>query len=89
MRKHIIDVLLSGNFDHEFRSDIDTKNLLATGKVLVPDLIAALRHCSGLNYSCSPHHAKATLTVHVIKTQPWYVKFYFAPSGTWFISVHE
>ena len=89
VRRAIVAALLSGYFDHEFRVDIDTKNLLSTGRVSVQELVAALRRCSGRDYSCSPHHAKAVLTVHAIKTRPWYVKFYFVDPETWFISVHE
>jgi hypothetical protein len=89
VRRAVVAALLSGDFDHEFRAEIDTKNLLSTGQVSVPELVAALKRCSGWNYSCSPHHASPTLTVHVIKTRPWYVKFYFVDPETWFISVHE
>ena len=47
--------------------------------------------CKGSEHQTSPHHVINSVEVHVIKTQGWYIKFYFldADPDTVFISVHQ
>ena len=88
-RHAVIAALLNGAYRHEARKDIATKNLLLDGRVSPSELVAALKRCSGHDHSSSPHHQISSITVHVIRTRPWYVKFYLVDPVTWFISVHE
>lgn len=80
--------LLSGDYAHEGRGDIDEKNLLQSGQIGAEDVVALLKMSRGGDHSSSPHHQDANLEVHVIKCRDWYVKFYFDPD-TMFISVHK
>lgn len=78
---------------HAERSDIDIKNLLATGEVTLKEVAAVIGRASGTGYHCSPHHTVASVDVHVIKTRfggmDWYIKWYFLEPDSVFISVHH
>jgi hypothetical protein len=87
-KRKLIAALLSGDYSHEGRADIDHKNLLQTGSIAARELADLLRKSSGSNYSCSPHHQDSAIDVHVVVCRGWYVKFYFDPD-TVFISVHR
>ena len=41
------------------------------------------------NHTETPHHTIATATIHVLKRDGWYIKFYFIERDTIFISVHQ
>lgn len=85
----LLAALRSGNYQHEVRDDIDVKNLLSTGAMAPSALVAIINRATGLDHSTSPHHGDASITVHVLKTGGWYVKFYFLDPSTFFISVHQ
>ncbi|WP_201161524.1 hypothetical protein [Phaeovulum veldkampii] len=93
-RQRVIQSLKEGLYQHEARSSIEAKNLLATGKVAVAEVVDMLRRCNGTHHTSSWHHTVKGVQVHVIKPDKpdrWYIKFYFldpeAPE-TMFISVH-
>jgi hypothetical protein len=65
------------------------KNLLLTGEVTTDFVAALVRRSSGADHTMSPHHALRTLTVHLIRRESWYLKFYFIDDDTVFISVHR
>ena len=88
VKKAVMLALAAGAYQHEARGDIDVKNLLATGDVSATEVMALLRKSRGTEHQCSPHHFDSSITVHVIKTGGWYLKFYFIEPDTWFISVH-
>jgi len=88
VRRKVIAALLSGDYSHEARADIDHKNLLQTGKVGAQEIADVLRKSNGANHTSSPHHQDCEVDVHVIVCRDWYVKFYFDPD-TVFISVHR
>lgn len=89
--KHkVIRALRDGNFQHEAdRKGVDTKNLLLTGMVSASDICAILEKAQGTDHRMSPHHQAPEITVHVIRREGWYVKFYFIDPDTIFISVHK
>lgn len=85
----VIKALKAGTYQYESRGDIATKNLLAIGAIAAEELAAIIARCNGTQHSSSPHHRDARIEVHVIKTDGWYVKFYFIDPDTMFISVHQ
>ncbi|WP_194792374.1 hypothetical protein [Pseudomonas sp. UFMG81] len=88
-RRDVIAALASGDYLHASRGDIEVKNLLATGEVCAAQVIEVIRTCNGSHYRSSPHHAVASIEVHVLKRHGWYIKFYFIEPETWFVSVHQ
>ncbi|MFL9889519.1 hypothetical protein [Paraburkholderia sp. RL17-381-BIF-C] len=90
VKRAVIAALQSGRFQHEGRSDINVKNLLATGQVTAEFVEVLVARSNGTQYSASPHHRVDSIDVHVIATGGWYVKFYFVSDpDTVFISVHQ
>ncbi|NML32116.1 hypothetical protein [Paraburkholderia antibiotica] len=89
--KHaVISALRSGQFQHEARSGIDVKNLLATGQISAQFVESLIARSDGTQYSSSPHHSAPAVDVHIIVSGGWYVKFYFVGDPeTVFISVHQ
>ena len=90
----LVAALESGQFAHEPREVQEEKNLLAVGEVTDAFVISLLRKTKGNEYNSSPHHADATVDVHVFKPHKdgirWYVKAYFTPDASAvFISVHR
>ena len=88
-KRRLLAALDSGNYQHEARSGIVTKNLLQTGQVSAQTLAALVLRCSGQHHSSSPHHLIGSVEVHVFRRDGWYVKFYFIDPDTIFISVHK
>lgn len=93
VKKNILKCLNEDRFQHDQRSDIDVKNLLATGEISKDDVIRLIKSSSGACHSKSPHHIKPSFMVHVIKNKGWYIKFYFLEVDdiedvSVFISVH-
>lgn len=88
VKKAVMEALKAGAYQHEARSSIDVKNLLATGEVSAAEVMTLLGKSRGTEHQCSLHHFDSRITVHVIKTGGWYLKFYFIEPDTWFISVH-
>ena len=93
-KSRILTALERGDYSHEPREVQAEKNLLAVGDV-TPEFVAGLvRKTSGRDYQSSPHHADASVEVHIFRASTndkarWYVKAYFAPDdATVFISVH-
>ncbi len=90
----LVAALETGRYAHEPREVQAEKNLLAIGEVSDVFVISLLRRTKGNEYSSGPHHADATVEVHVFKPSRdgirWYVKAYFAPEmSAVFISVHR
>lgn len=88
-KQKLLAALESGDYQHEVRDRIEVKNALVTGQVSASDLALIVRKTNGLCHSMSPHHGDAAITVHLIKTDGWYIKFYFLDPSTIFISVHQ
>ncbi len=90
-RHAAIAALLSNKYAAEARNGIDIKNLLAMGEVTNVFVAGLLRQSDGSQHRASPHHTVESVEVHEIKTQGWYIKFYFldADPDTIFISVHQ
>jgi len=88
-KKAAIEALCSGNYQHEARSAIEVKNLLATGEVSAEFVADLLRQSRGSDHSSSPHHRASSIDVHVVYSRGWYIKFYFIDPDTFFISVHQ
>jgi len=85
----LLQALSQGTFLHEARNAIEEKNLLSTGDVSVEDVIAIVNRCNGAHHTMSAHHQVPGVTVHVLKRDGWYIKFYFIDPDTYFISVHQ
>jgi hypothetical protein len=90
----LIAALQQGAYGHEPREVQEEKNLLAMGEVTEAFVIELVRKSTGNAYSVSPHHADASVDVHLFKPtkdgQRWYVKAYFTPDkSAMFISVHR
>lgn len=81
--------MADGSYQHEARNDIDVKNELLTAVVTAVEVAAIIRRSNGRDHSMSPHHSDHSTTVHVIRREGWYIKFYFVDPDTWFISVHR
>jgi hypothetical protein len=89
-KRRVIAALDTGQYQHESREGIDTKNLLLTGQISAQELKAVLVRSNGNDHVASPHHADSNTEVHIIKHNEWYVKFYFVDDpDTVFISVHK
>lgn len=85
----LITALKSGDYQHEERDSIDTKNLLAMGVVTAKEVLDIVARCDGSHHSCSEHHQAKGIDVHLIRYSGWYVKFYVIEPDVWFISVHQ
>lgn len=88
-RHAAIRALVAGDYMNEARQGIDVKNLLATGAISPLAVAELLRTSTGNHHRSSPHHADASITVHVVLVRGWYVKFYVLEPDVWFISVHR
>lgn len=89
-KRKVIDALENGTYQHETnRSEITTKNLLLTGHVSDRAICELVKRSQGQDHTSSPHHSDASIVVHVIQREGWYVKFYFLDPATIFISVHQ
>ncbi|MGB3275393.1 MAG: hypothetical protein WBA82_04320 [Castellaniella sp.] len=90
VKQTVIEALQAGAFRHETRSQMDLKNLLQCGAVKAVEVRALIQRAIGTEYTCAPHHYIAEIDVHIIKTQGWYIKFYFVGDpDTVFISIHR
>lgn len=85
-KRRLLAPLDTGNYQHEVRKGIDTKN---PREVSAQSLAALVLRCGGQHHSSSPHHLIGSVEVHVFKRDGWYVKFYFIDPETIFISVHQ
>ncbi len=85
----MLKALADGTYQHAARDQIDVKNELLTGTVTAGEIARVIRKCNGTHYTASPHHSDRSTTVHVLKRDDWYIKFYFIKEDTWFISVHR
>jgi hypothetical protein len=92
VRSLLIDALESGRYQHEYRADMESKNLLAVGEVTPEFVVQLLYRCPGKRYSSSPYHFDRSILCHEFKPEfegePWYVKAYFLTADAVFISVH-
>jgi hypothetical protein len=92
VRSLLIDALESGRYQHEYRADMESKNLLAVGEITPEFVVRLLYRCPGKRYSSSPYHFDRSILCHEFKPEfegePWYVKAYFLSADAVFISVH-
>lgn len=88
-KRRVLKALAEGTYLHEARNRIDVKNELATGAITAAEVIAVIARCNGTHHAASPHHADASVDVHVLRRDGWYIKFYFLDEDTTFISVHK
>jgi len=88
----LIDALESGRVQHEYRADMESKNLLAVGEVTPEFVVRLLQRCQGREYKATPYHYDPRVLCHEFKPslggERWYVKAYFLSSDAVFISVH-
>lgn len=93
VRTLLIDALESGRVQHEYRADMETKNLLAVGDVTAEVVVRLLRRCGGREYRASPYHFDRSILCHqftpAVDGERWYVKAYFLSTDAVFISVHQ
>ena len=89
----VIGCLQRGDYQHEPRKDINTKNKLHTQEKSPAEVIEIVKCCPGTYHKTSPHDADRSVLVHELTAQGrykgWYIKFYFVADGTTFISVHQ
>ena len=88
-KRRVLQALAEGTYLHEARNSIDVKNRFATGDVTAEFVAKVIGRCNGRDHSMSPHHRALHVTVHLIRREGWYIKFYFVAPDTWFISVHQ
>lgn len=62
---------------------------VSTGEATVEFVAAVIGRSNGRDHSMSPHHRAQSVTVHLIRREGWYIKFYFVDPETRFISVHQ
>jgi hypothetical protein len=88
----LVDALESGRYQHEFRADMESKNLLAVGEVTPEFVVRLLQRCPGKKYRSSPYHFDRRILCHEFTPEldgvGWYVKAYFLSADAVFISVH-
>jgi len=93
VRNRVIECLTEQNFDHEPRMDMVEKNLLFAGKVSPESVIEMVLYSKGTDHLTRLHDFDQKILVHIIKPKGkydgWYIKFFFVPNGTMFISVHN
>lgn len=89
IKKTVIASLRAGSYQHASRNDVNVKNLLATGQVSASFVETLLANCTSNHLETSPHHLDASISVHVVQKDGWYIKFYFVDPATIFISVHQ
>src|SRR5262249_38588133 len=79
-RQRVIRSLLAGNWQIEIRDVVEGKNLLERGEVTPAEVVELLQRCRGNQYQCTPHHADASVPVHVflpvLRSEQWYIKAY-------------
>jgi hypothetical protein len=79
-RQRVIRSLLAGDYQFEIREVVEGKNLLEMGEVTPAEIVALLQRCRGDQYRCAPHHADASVPVHVFLPvqmgEQWYIKAY-------------
>lgn len=85
----VLKALLDGTYRHEARSGISSKNLLQMGLVTNVQIHDVIAKCNGNHHESSPHHGDKSVTVHILKRDGWYIKFFYKDPNTFFISVHE
>jgi hypothetical protein len=89
----LIDALESGHYQHEYRADMESKNLLAIGEVTAEFVVDLLRRCRGDQYRSSPYHFDPGVLCHQftpkLDGERWYLKAYFLSAKAVFISVHR
>lgn len=92
VRGLLIDALESGRVQHEYRADMESKNLLATGEVTPEFVVQLLQRCNGRQYKATPYHYDSRIVCHTFTPtfngKRWYVKSYFLSSDAVFVSVH-
>lgn len=88
-KRHVLQALALLDFEHEARDNVAVKNLLQTGQISPQQVFDLIKRSRGHEHTCSPHHVLKEFEVHLIRTQDWYIKFYFADPRTTFISVHR
>lgn len=89
IKRTVITALRAGTFQHEARRDINVKNLLATGQVGAKFVEQLLSNCTNSHLVTTPHDCDSSISVHVVRKDGWYIKFYFLNPDTMFISVHQ
>ena len=93
VRGLLIDALESGRFQHEYRADMESKNLLAVGDVTPEFVVLLLKRCHGNQYRSSPYHFDRSIQCHeftpTLDGKAWYLKAYFLSADAVFISVHQ
>lgn len=93
-KRRVVAALISGNFQHQAREDINVKNLLQAGEVGAETVAELLKSARGNQHRTSPHHQVSGIDVHVVRLRDWYIKWYFLPNRAGgddvaiFISVH-
>jgi hypothetical protein len=88
-KRQVLTALKNGTWRVEARQRIDAKNKLATGEVPVDELAKVIARSRGQDHTMRAHDRDRSVTVHIIRKDGWYIKFYFVEPLTFFISVHE
>jgi hypothetical protein len=88
-KRQVLAALKNGTWRVEARQHVDAKNKLATGEVSVDELVKVIGRSRGQDHAMRPHDRDQAVTVHIIRKDGWYIKFYFIEPLTFFISVHE
>ncbi|WP_194712156.1 hypothetical protein [Noviherbaspirillum soli] len=88
-KRMVLKALQEGNYIHDERDDIDVKNKFAMGEVTQAQVIDWIKRSNGINHTSSPLHGDNSVTVHIIKSCGWYIKFYILDPQATFISVHQ
>ena len=86
-KRRVREALAEGAYQHEARNAIDVKNELSTGAISAAEVRAIVARCNGTHHTASPHRADASVRVHVLRRDGWYIKFYFLDEDAVFISV--
>ncbi len=93
IRATLIFCLKNGLYDHEIRTDMQTKNHFFSGIVSAEEVIDMVLACTGTDYRSSPLHGSSKEVAHILtpkgKYFGWYIKFYYVDASTIFISVHN
>ena len=65
-KRHALEALEMGVFQHEVRNQIDEKNLLHAGDVTTEEVINIIERCNGRHHTENSHHTIAPVTLHLL-----------------------
>jgi hypothetical protein len=89
IKQRLVQASTSGRYCHEYRTDLESCNKLATGEISTPQVLALLRKSVASDFVSSPHPADRNLKLNLIRVGGWLLQFYFLDDDTVYTAVHK